>query len=130
MVAEYVACKHCGRPILPRTWERNDGACALCATWDENENSNSAPTESLPEKRDPLDVDPAYEEIMESISELAIDAAIRETNERFPYLNVTRDDLNMGLCHRIWHHKKRLLKELHGLEWSSPAELNPHIWYD
>ncbi len=50
----------------------------------ENENFNSAPTESLPEKRDPLDVDPAYKEIMESISELAIDAAIRETNERFP----------------------------------------------
>ena len=128
MVAEYVACKHCGRPILPRTWERNSGACALCVTRDAN--LHSEPTKPLPERLDPLDFAPDYKALMESISELATDAAISEINEKFPYKNVTRGDLIMGLCHSIWYHKKRLLKELHGLEWSSPAELNPHIWYD
>jgi len=128
MVAEYRACIQCGRPILPRTYDRNGGYCALCV-W-EHKDAPSVPAEPLPERLDPLDSDPAYADIIRSISEAATDLAIKDINEEFPYLNVTRDDLVMGLCHAVWRHKKRLLKELHGLDWSSPAELNPHILYD
>ncbi len=35
-----------------------------------------------------------------------------------------------GFCHVRWAAKKRLLKERHGLDWRSPAELNPHVIFD
>lgn len=36
----------------------------------------------------------------------------------------------MGFCHVRWGAKKRLLKERHGIDWRSPAELNPHVIFD
>jgi len=36
----------------------------------------------------------------------------------------------MGFCHHYWKVKKEILKKDYGIEWKSPAELNPHILYD
>ena len=36
----------------------------------------------------------------------------------------------LGYCHSYWAVKKRILKEQYGIDWRSPAELNPHILYD
>ena len=35
-----------------------------------------------------------------------------------------------GFCHLYWGTKKKILKEQFGIEWQSPAELNPDINFD
>lgn len=35
-----------------------------------------------------------------------------------------------GLCRSIWREKKRILKEKYGIDWRSPAELNPRVRFD
>lgn len=37
---------------------------------------------------------------------------------------------HFGACHAIWYHRKRLLMEKYGIEWFSPAELNPEVLFD
>lgn len=37
---------------------------------------------------------------------------------------------HFGACHAIWYHRKRLLMEKYGIEWFSPAELNPEVIFD
>ncbi len=36
----------------------------------------------------------------------------------------------MGDCHSIWGLKQRLLRTKHGIEWQTPAELNPDVLFD
>ncbi|MDE6013283.1 MAG: hypothetical protein K2G91_11255 [Prevotella sp.] len=36
----------------------------------------------------------------------------------------------MGLCFRIWSVKRDLLKEKYGIEWRSPAQMNPRVLFD
>lgn len=40
-----------------------------------------------------------------------------------------KNQFGMGICHRYWYRKKELLKE-YGIEWKSPAEMNPDIRFD
>lgn len=35
-----------------------------------------------------------------------------------------------SFCHLYWGTKKKILKEQFGIEWQSPAELNPDINFD
>ncbi len=35
-----------------------------------------------------------------------------------------------GLCHVIWARKKQLLWELYGIDWKTPAEMNPTTIFD
>ena len=35
----------------------------------------------------------------------------------------------LGLCHQIWARKKQLLAE-RGIDWKTPAEINPDIQFD
>ena len=39
------------------------------------------------------------------------------------------DQVIMGTCHRYWARKKELLKK-EGIEWRTPAEMNPTIRFD
>lgn len=51
-----------------------------------------------------------------------VEAMIMEIlGERYDYF---------GACHAIWHHQKRLLMEKYGIEWFTPAELNPGVDFD
>lgn len=36
----------------------------------------------------------------------------------------------LGFCHLYWATKKRILKERYGIDWKSPAELNPCVNFD
>lgn len=36
----------------------------------------------------------------------------------------------MGFCHHYWHCKRVLLKEKYGIEWRSPAMMNPRVMFD
>ena len=124
----YTNCNSCGVPILQRTFDRTGGYCKNCG---EIKNSPPRPPrEYSPERFDPLETDPNHEVTMRIAHSLAIDAAERETQTKFPYLEFTRDDYAIGFCHVIWRHKKRILQEEFGLEWQSPAELNPDTFYD
>ena len=36
----------------------------------------------------------------------------------------------LGYCHMYWTTKKEILKDRYGIDWKSPAELNPHVMFD
>lgn len=36
----------------------------------------------------------------------------------------------MGFCHILWNAKRDLLKEKYGIDWKSPAVMNPHVHFD
>jgi hypothetical protein len=66
---------------------------------------------------DPIDKDPAYALILEEVEELVEDE-LRD----YPR--------GIGFCHIYWEVKQRILKERYFIDWSTPAELNPHILFD
>ena len=128
MDTKYQKCDTCGCPILSSTHSRNQGLCKKC--WQLKQVKLKPRIEYPPERFDPLDTDDEFRWLIEKVDNDSRIAAIAELNENFPEINATLDDPGMGFCHLMWHHKKRILKDDHGIEWSSPAELNPHIWYD
>jgi hypothetical protein len=67
-------------------------------------------------RRDPIEDDPA--------ARPALEAADREADE------VVRHAPRGGKIHLYWDAKKQLLKEKHGIEWRSPAEMNPGWFFD
>lgn len=36
----------------------------------------------------------------------------------------------MGFCHIYWCEKRRILKEKYGIDWRSPALMNPRVRFD
>ena len=36
----------------------------------------------------------------------------------------------LGWCHAVWAEKKRILREKYGIEWRTPAEMNPRVAFD
>ncbi|MBQ2953776.1 MAG: hypothetical protein IJE07_09520 [Clostridia bacterium] len=36
----------------------------------------------------------------------------------------------IGYCRVFWQHKKRILLDEYGLDWKSPADLNPAVSFD
>ncbi len=68
------------------------------------------------EKIDPIESDPKYKEILSSVD--------KEIEKKYG------DSPPMGYCHMLWAKKKQILKEKHGIDWKSPADLNPHIQFD
>ncbi len=41
-----------------------------------------------------------------------------------------RKDHIIGQCYGIWGRKKTILKEKYGIDWRSPHDLNPGVFYD
>lgn len=86
--------------------------------------------------RDPLEEDetigPIIRDVMTSVAErvrheheLRIDE-LRKTHPTMAnFLSIGR-----GMCHRIWRETKLQLESEHGIEWRSPAELNPDTMFD
>ncbi|MCA9173254.1 MAG: hypothetical protein KDB14_02080 [Planctomycetales bacterium] len=68
--------------------------------------------------RDPIENDPAIRAIVDAAEAQAIEE-----------LGI-HDDSQPGVCHRIWAAQTRILKETHGIEWRSPAELNEDVVFD
>ena len=64
---------------------------------------------------DPIERDPIFRGLIE-------EAAVRaESNVKYE---------GRGLCHIIWAEQARILKEENGIDWYSPAEMNPWIMFD
>ncbi|MFH1173013.1 MAG: hypothetical protein V1692_00615 [bacterium] len=62
-------------------------------------------------------------ELIEQVKKEATEIARKE-------IGLPKDEARRGLCHIIWRHQKRILKEKHNIDWKSPAEENPHIIFD
>lgn len=65
-------------------------------------------------KYDPIEDTKEYKEAMKEIQ---------------PILDRTFPEIYIGTCHSIWFMKKRLLKK-RGIEWKTPAEMNPGVLFD
>ena len=65
---------------------------------------------------DPIEDDPRYA------------AAFRDVNERVR--SRFSDCSDLGVCHQMWAYKKRLLRLEYGINWRSPADLNPCVLFD
>jgi hypothetical protein len=46
------------------------------------------------------------------------------------YARVGGKPSGMGACFLLWKAKKAILKEDYGIDWKSPAELNPGVKFD
>jgi hypothetical protein len=66
-------------------------------------------------KRDPIEETEKFKEIIAEV-EHYLDKEF-ENQEGF------------GVCHRYWAEKKKMLAQ-YGIDWHSPAELNPDIIFD
>ncbi len=66
--------------------------------------------------KDPVEKTVEYEEAMKEIDPIL--------DKEFP-----DDEYVMGTCHRYWARKKELLRRF-GIEWKSPAEMNPFTIFD
>jgi hypothetical protein len=64
---------------------------------------------------DPIEDDPKLRPMIEQAHALA---------------NAAEPAHGLGSCHRLWHAKKRILKERFEIEWFSPAEMNPGTKFD
>ena len=70
-------------------------------------------------RKDPLDDDPDYSPLIQAVEErVNLELEAEGRNRGF------------GSCHMVWWKKKRILWEEYGIDWKTPAELNPHIIYD
>jgi hypothetical protein len=70
-------------------------------------------------KRDPVEETPEYLAIADEVDKLI--------KEHFS------DELGsprLGMCHCVWAYKKRILKTKYGIDWRSPAEMNPLTLFD
>lgn len=68
-------------------------------------------------KRDPIEWSADYERIID------------EANQKI-YSFLEDQPRGMGFCFAYWHTKKRILKECYGMDWNSPATMNPGVMFD
>jgi hypothetical protein len=69
-------------------------------------------------KHDPIEDDPVYHAVLE-----AADKEAREETDR-------NGSNKLGSVHGFWSRKKEILKEKYGVEWRTPAEMNPKRAFD
>lgn len=68
-------------------------------------------------KKDPVEYTWQWEKIF-----YAVEAKLEQR-----FTNAPR---HMGFCFHFWNAKQELLKEEYGIEWHSPAQMNPHVIFD
>lgn len=39
-------------------------------------------------------------------------------------------DSGIGWCHSIWEAQQKILRDRFGIEWFTPSEMNPNVFYD
>lgn len=80
---------------------------------------------------DPLEDDPDLQPIFEEVRLHARQELDLGHQQRMIELQHTADLCrNRGLCHQQWLVMKRILLEKYGIEWMTPAEMNPFIIFD
>lgn len=79
-------------------------------------------------KHDPVEDTEEYkkaEPYIEAMLELYREAYLKEQDEWYE-----KTGIRIPITHRIWHVKKVLLREKFGIEWKTPAEMNPDANFD
>ncbi|MBK9410120.1 MAG: hypothetical protein IPN47_19150 [Gemmatimonadetes bacterium] len=71
-------------------------------------------------QHDPVEQSPAYLAVVHHAEELAWQELDR--------LGIPRG--SFGSCHAFWAAKQQVLHDRFGIEWKSPAEMNPLIIFD
>lgn len=84
------------------------------------------PQQTAPKKRassglyyDPVEDDPRYADVFKKIND-EVNEALTEHPKKG----------SMGFVHIIWEMKKQILKQKYGINWKTPAELNPQVMFD
>jgi hypothetical protein len=86
--------------------------------------------------RDPLEDDPEFRAIFQAVCEEARREVITSHRQAIAELERTNPPAaelfhsGRGLCQLIWDATKRLLRERYGIEWRSPADMNPFTRFD
>jgi len=70
-------------------------------------------------KRDPIENAPEHRKVFEQI-----DSEVQLSLSSHPQKG------SMGFVHIFWETKKSILKQKYGIDWRSPAEMNPHVMFD
>ena len=87
-------------------------------------------------RRDPLEADEAIGPIIRDVMTTVVESVRHEHERRIEEMRKTDPTManflstGRGMCHRIWSETKLQLKSEHGIEWRSPAELNPDTMFD
>jgi len=74
--------------------------------------------QSGPTYHDPIENDPSVAPLLAQVRLEAESLVAAEGGRR------------MGRCHRIWHIMQSTLRERHGIEWLTPAQMNPGVAFD
>ncbi len=69
-------------------------------------------------EHDPIEDDPKLGPIVEKARREAVSEELGNQPER------------LGFCHIVWATQKRILKDKYGIDWKTPAEMNPGILFD
>ena len=86
--------------------------------------------------RDPQEEDETLGPIIHATLDAVTDRVIREYDEHIAKMRQDSPDVahflsnRRGICHRIWHDAKKQLINEHGIDWRTPAELNPSTIFD
>lgn len=73
-------------------------------------------------KHDPIENDPQFKSVFENIDS-EVEALLAKDG-------LTMRIVGMGWCHMFWPAKQRLLKEKYGIEWKTPGDMNPEVYFD
>lgn len=68
---------------------------------------------------DSIEDDPRYANVFKTIDDEVKEALANDPRKG-----------SMGFIHRIWSTKQHILKYKYGIDWRTPAELNPHVMFD
>lgn len=85
---------------------------------------------------DPLEDDPEIGPIINSVLKAVARQVQDEHGAHIADLEQTSPAVaslfrsGRGLCHRIWHMAQKQLRDEHGIEWKTPAEMTPWIIID
>lgn len=72
-------------------------------------------------EHDPIEDTDLYKRIVKAVDRLAELKAIEDTTAR-PGM--------MGFCHAHWAAKKAILRDCFGIDWKTPAEMDPFTQFD
>ena len=85
---------------------------------------------------DPIEDNPSIRSLFEAVRAEVNGVVTEEHRKRIAELEESSPTVESlfrggrGLCHREWQLTKKLMKERHGIEWQSPADLNPWVIFD
>lgn len=68
-------------------------------------------------KHDPVEWTKEWEEVIDDVDKI-VEARLADHPR------------GMGFCHALWHLRAEVLSEQYGIQWRSPARMNPRVMFD